>query len=486
MTVITARAPIQSRGSRRLLNSTARIRRESNLLADPAFLLAGAVFAVGHVQIVMPILAPLALTFSVLIAQTSRFPRGTHRSLIAGLVILAIAVGGIALAMLNGITEGVSSVAYVRDRAPFVYVAVIAFGLASTRPTRQSAANFCIGFAMVAALAAAVTAGVALSGGEFLGEFRLVRRGRYQGFLSGPNSFAGVLAPAVLCAIAFWRLESRVWRVARFPVVSLCAFALMMTASRGYLLGMVLAGVALAGLLRPQNWQRQSGRTLTSLLGVAALGGTAYIAAAERISSLSDDRNVTSRVDFWKRAADLITDSPLIGYGFGIFEQHDLVLDRSLPLFAGRAQGSFRQELVQFEADGGQHAHNFFLQMGVDVGLLGLGVYLAILIIGGRRSRIGVALLVLGGIAGLFGGYALASASGSAPLLILCLGEIGHRGRKTRLSSQIYQNSFSLSQTQNAETDGASGSDPRVASSLLRSVTSGGGPRMNNTFEKRK
>lgn len=403
--------------------------RQLPVRGDLAYVIAGLVFGITHLQTEFAVAAPAGLVLAVLIASTSSARKGGFSILAAGLVVAAIAAGGVGLAVVNGLTEDVTFLGYIRDRAPFVYVAAIVLGLSLLRPNFNSAASFCIGFSVIAAAMAAVVAGVALTGGEFLGEFRLIRRGRYQGLLSGPNSFAGAMAPAMLCTVAFWKMRLPGWALLRFPVFAFTSAGLLLTASRGYLLGTVLAGVVLAGLLSPKEWRSRTGRSVVAVLVVVALAGASYLAAAERISSLSDDRNVTSRVDFWQRGAALWNDSPFVGFGFGIFEQHDLVIDRSLPGFAGRADGSFRDELVQFEADGGQHAHNFFLQTGVDVGLIGLTIYLGVLALGSRGVKITQALFVLGAIAGIFGGYALASASGSAPLLILVLAGIGQRTR---------------------------------------------------------
>ncbi len=72
---------------------------------------------------------------------------------------------------------------------------------------------------------------------------------------------------------------------------------------------------------------------------------------------------LSGRVALWERAATALTEAPLTGVGLGMFR---FVQPRLYPLFT-----------VPLQSDIG-HAHNQFLQAGMDVGVLGLIAYLAL------------------------------------------------------------------------------------------------------------
>ena len=73
-------------------------------------------------------------------------------------------------------------------------------------------------------------------------------------------------------------------------------------------------------------------------------------------------RRRSPRPEIWLRAVSAIQDFPWTGIGLGLFEP---VIPQLYPYFV--------------LADGIEHAHNLFLQVGVDMGIPGLVAYLAII-----------------------------------------------------------------------------------------------------------
>lgn len=112
---------------------------------------------------------------------------------------------------------------------------------------------------------------------------------------------------------------------------------------------------------------------LATLLATYAIGLTRVMTALVSGGSI---RGIRSRLEIWERAYFMIRDFPFTGIGMGSFTQ---VADAMYP-FTSAAPGTIF------------HAHNLFLQIGVDLGLMGLIAWLTILaihLIQAWKSRIG-------------------------------------------------------------------------------------------------
>jgi hypothetical protein len=189
-----------------------------------------------------------------------------------------------------------------------------------------------------------------------------------------PNTFAGYLAlllpAAVGLAAVGWRRQPRsgyAWATAGCAV--LLALALWLTHSRGALLGVVVAGVAVAAAY---VWRLSWRVRVWFASGVAGL--TLLFVAAWWAGWLSsgfgkDTRSASSRLDYWSATWDLIGDHPWLGVGPGNF---------------GR---EYPRHMLPTAYEKLQDPHNFALEMWVSCGVFGLLALLIALAAFFRRTR---------------------------------------------------------------------------------------------------
>lgn len=175
-----------------------------------------------------------------------------------------------------------------------------------------------------------------------------------------PNIVAGALAPLVPLAIAWGYAQTRVWRIAGGVFAFFLIGVIVLTQSRGALLGL---GLVLCGFVL---WRAQRLRWL--VLVVLALGIVAAVMlGVENVGGiiLASDANdsAVSRVELWDRALRMLRDFPFTGIGIGNFEATILTLYPLLENSPGVPQ---------------PHAHNLYLQMGVDFGIGGMVAYLGL------------------------------------------------------------------------------------------------------------
>jgi putative inorganic carbon (hco3(-)) transporter len=148
--------------------------------------------------------------------------------------------------------------------------------------------------------------------------------------------------------------------------------ALLLTQSRGAWAGLAVGLVALVALR--WRWGRWFLLVATMLTMAAYLLVGRDLLAPHVALALSDARgmptsvgtlSLSGRIQIWARAWEYIADMPLLGGGLGTFRAR----------YAGYVGGSW--EGVIFDI-GVPHAHNVFIQMAYDVGLVGLAAYLAL------------------------------------------------------------------------------------------------------------
>jgi hypothetical protein len=128
----------------------------------------------------------------------------------------------------------------------------------------------------------------------------------------------------------------------------------LLTQSRGALLGM---GVALLVMTSLQHWRWLLFWGAVAVLVIGALytiGPDIALAVIFRRGDILNDPDLVARQAYWKHAIDLIQIYPLTGIGLGMVKAKQLL-------------------------GGGSnfHAHNIYLQIGVEMGLPALIVYLA-------------------------------------------------------------------------------------------------------------
>ncbi len=173
-----------------------------------------------------------------------------------------------------------------------------------------------------------------------------------------PNVAAAALLLLLPFAGATWRLSSRerAWRWQAAAALGLLAPALLtllLTQSRAAWLG--LAGMAWALI-----WQRTARRPLFGAASAVAAAGLFWL-AWPRLAA-----DWLSRQMVWAQGLVMLQDFGLTGAGLGSFGVTGPAL-----------YPDFGMGAADFIAP---HAHNLFLQTGVDLGIAGLIAYLALLL----------------------------------------------------------------------------------------------------------
>ncbi|MBI4670410.1 MAG: O-antigen ligase family protein, partial [Chloroflexi bacterium] len=174
------------------------------------------------------------------------------------------------------------------------------------------------------------------------------------------NLVAGAVAPALPIAFAWaWTLSRR----QRGLVLAFAVFfssIVVLTQSRGAILGLLVAGAILLLWRAPRLiWLAAA----AALLGVAAVFWLGPANVTEVLLVSDSTNTAASRFEVWSRALYIWQDFPFTGIGLGPFAQSVPLL---YPLF-------LNDPAVPIP-----HAHNIYLQMGVDYGLPGLVAFIGL------------------------------------------------------------------------------------------------------------
>jgi hypothetical protein len=196
-----------------------------------------------------------------------------------------------------------------------------------------------------------------------------------------PNIAAGGLEIALPFAVAGAAAGRRAVRLAAGGAAVLCAFALLLTESRGAWLALGLAGVgaALAYLVR-RHYRRQVARwvgpTILAALVLALVAGATGLLLTLRDPALL--RSLVLRLTLYRQALALFADYPFTGAGLGVFEP------------------TYTQYILFHGAPPEPHAHDLWLDLGIAQGLggmLGYGLLTAATAAGAWRALRGAAPL---------------------------------------------------------------------------------------------
>lgn len=226
---------------------------------------------------------------------------------------------------------------------------------------RRLAAVFYVGGACLTS----VYAIIALAHGSGLAVEGVVR---ISGTFPHPNDLAlylvRVVPFAVALAIAYRARFDYRW----LATAAICGAALLLTFSRGALVGAGIAVVLVAW------WGRR--RRLSAALGVAAVavGGLLTLTAGSRILSLFSGGSGSARVEIWRSALAMERDHPIFGVG----------LDQFLYQYAPRyvAPAAWDERFTS-------HPHNLILDVWLRLGIMGLVVaaaYVVVVFRGARRA----------------------------------------------------------------------------------------------------
>ncbi len=204
---------------------------------------------------------------------------------------------------------------------------------------------------------------------------------RVYSFLGNPNLLAGYLLPSVplsAAAIAVWR--GFLPKLLAVVMLGLNTASLVLTFSRGGWLGLAAATIVGVGLLGfwylprlPEQWRRWGVPTLLGLLAVVLVGSVISVPALrERVGSIFVARGDSSnnfRINVWMAVQQMIQDRPWLGIGPG-----NVAFNQIYPLY---------QVNVRFTA---LSAYSIFLELLVEVGVIGFSIFLWLLLLLGDRA----------------------------------------------------------------------------------------------------
>lgn len=196
---------------------------------------------------------------------------------------------------------------------------------------------------------------------------------RSNGFFTDPNLFGAYLIVSLVLVLT---RNSIVYHPTWLLQAVVIAGGVITTGSRGSM--MTLVAVLVAGFLFM--------RRLTIRLSILSIGaalfifistalsnptGTAAAMGTSRLISAAEKVESDGRILLWQKALELWSESPLTGVGLGQFAVH-----------TANMPGYYRPNAGP---DTGYVAHNTFLSLGVETGVLGLGLVLFGLVWVARR-----------------------------------------------------------------------------------------------------
>ena len=191
---------------------------------------------------------------------------------------------------------------------------------------------------------------------------------RVTGTLGDPNELAAALVPGTVlgAGLAIVLKRAPALRLLAGAAAVLCAFGVFLTLSRG---GLIAMGVALAvSLVAAGRWRAQA-LVLTVLVCMGGLVFFGWFASNTAVDRVTKFEGGTGRTDLWTIGRRMAADNPVGGVGVGNFQTasvHYLL-----------APGGIKRD--EFIVDKPKAAHNTYLQVLTELGVIGLSLFLAII-----------------------------------------------------------------------------------------------------------
>lgn len=189
---------------------------------------------------------------------------------------------------------------------------------------------------------------------------------RLSGPIGDPNALARLLVPGLVVAAVLAGLDSlsSPKRMLATGAAVLCGVGLVLTFSRGGLFALV--GALAIALFFAGRWRAQVG---VLVVGVALLAGGYYAASPEARDRLTNVDGGSGRTDLWRVGWEMAQDRPLLGVGAGNFGEVS-------PRYLGEAGLLRRSDLIVSTPN---VLHNTYLGTLVELGVVGAGLWLALL-----------------------------------------------------------------------------------------------------------
>lgn len=226
-----------------------------------------------------------------------------------------------------------------------------------------------------------VLAGVALLGaftiaGTSLMTSRDYVAGRaYASETYDPNDVAMLMVCALPLAVGAALAHRGLHRLLAAAVTGTCVLATVMTVSRGGFIGLAFVGTLLLFRVGTASFGARLGMLAVMITLLAAAAPPRYWDVMSSIWSPSTaeaagyvESGVYSRLELWQRGFDLFLENALTGVGIGMYDTAD-------GLIYGRRGGWVT-------------AHNSFLQLAGELGIGGITLFLALLVMSVRNARL--------------------------------------------------------------------------------------------------
>ena len=191
---------------------------------------------------------------------------------------------------------------------------------------------------------------------------RRIRSNEVFATLGGPNQFAGFLA-LLLPVVAGSLIDTREFRL-RGAMLAAGLAAIALTGSTGGFVALAGGAATMAAL----GATRARGRTLVVAIG----GGAAAIAIAlllwsPLLSWMDRNHSMHVRAVYWRATGKIVASAPILGVGLDNWQEHYF-----------HAKSEVQQESTR--------AHNDYLQILAELGIVGLLAFVALLAFGLRKA----------------------------------------------------------------------------------------------------
>src|SRR3989338_3878906 len=188
----------------------------------------------------------------------------------------------------------------------------------------------------------------------FIGPYRPFLNGRFMGVFANPNGM-GVVS-ALILPLSFWKFLDTGRKSALFLFL-LILLSLLLCGARSSINATLFALGYFIYVRSKKNNPFAFFATISFILILIWIVETLakeFFKAYIRLESLPV---LSGRLEAWKAAVSLIMDKPLFGYGFGVEDK------------------LFGLKKIMFRVHSGAYAHNSFLGMLLQLGLLGLIIF---------------------------------------------------------------------------------------------------------------
>lgn len=214
-----------------------------------------------------------------------------------------------------------------------------------------------LGLAMGVAAALSLVVAVGLPG---YGLDEGAHAGAWRGVFHQKNNLGQAMVMSTVAFVLLWRIvERRRWAALLGAVLSA---GLVLLSTSGTALVILLCFAALLPLFRVLRWHHTVVLPLLILIVlVAGLSGLWVVSNVEMVLNLlGKDATLTGRTELWTAVIHQIQQRPVLGYGYSAF------------WLGWTGASAAVWSMIRWETP---HAHNGFLDLGLDLGLLGIALF---------------------------------------------------------------------------------------------------------------